>query len=259
MVGLLRIVFCFWMCFYSTVAFQSSTCTDSQQLSILESVIHCRLRDTTLHLDDEMTNVTNAIQIIPDVVVVKRCKGSCHLQSHQCVPTSTKRKSINVMIVVSQFPLGHAKTRCETIEIEEHSECSCGCPIGPATCSHDQYFEPGSCRCICSDHRARNLCAGRGMLWDMKRCMCMCPISTWTACSTGYSFDFLDTCICLPINNNASTSILVTSIIFISFFIASAIGGYYIHHRNMKRNRIKAERRKEAVGFFMESNESEHN
>ena len=36
------------------------------------------------------------------------------------------------------------------------------------------------------------------MQWDPLLCMCICPPSRRTLCSTGYTYDFIDTCQCVP-------------------------------------------------------------
>ena len=37
------------------------------------------------------------------------------------------------------------------------------------------------------------------MQWAPLKCMCTCPSAKWRICSTGYVYDFSDTCQCIPV------------------------------------------------------------
>ena len=87
---------------------------------------------------------------------------------------------------------------CGIVVVEEDVSCSCGCPVKESDCSIEQYFDRSSCQCLCRDQSGRNECISRGMQWDPLLCMCICPPSRRTLCSTGYPYAFIDPCQCVP-------------------------------------------------------------
>jgi hypothetical protein len=209
------------------------SCTPQQQRNILEAVTGCQARDTLVDLREHMPNASNVIQVIPDFATVKRCGGSCDLHSHRCVPTSTTMKRLEVMVVVSQFPMTRTETECGFVEVEEDVGCVCDCPVKPQDCTADQVYEAGSCKCLCRDQEARNQCVRDGMQWDPVNCLCICPISEWKVCSTGYIFDFTSSCQCVPTSTTASTGLVAAVIVLITCFLITIVGGYVMFKRKM--------------------------
>ena len=62
---------------------------------------------------------------------------------------------------------------------------------------------------------ARNRCVREGMQWDPDNCLCICPIAEWKVCSSGYIFDFTNTCQCVPTSTEASMGLIAAIIVLI--------------------------------------------
>ena len=70
--------------------------------------IACQLHQTPIDLNEYRENITDqAIHLIPDVAMVKRCGGNCHRPSHRCVPKKKEIKSIPVMAILQHFSHGN--------------------------------------------------------------------------------------------------------------------------------------------------------
>ena len=175
-------------------------CTPSQQREALVDANSCEPRPTLIDLREYLSNASAVIQVIPEYKTVSKCGGSCELFSHGCVSTATRTKSIDVMVVRTRYDQSaRTNIECGVVEVEEDTACSCDCPVRASDCSADQYYDQSSCRCLCNDQSGRNRCISRGMQWDPLRCMCTCPTSAWRVCSSGYVYDFSDTCRCIPV------------------------------------------------------------
>ncbi len=109
--------------------------------------------------------------------------------------------------------------------------CRCDCPVQRHHCRSDQYYEPGSCRCLCQDQARRNTCILSGMQWDPVNCMCICPMASWRVCSTGYIFDFTQSCQCVPTSTTASMGLLVAVIVLMSCLVVTVAGGVFMYRR----------------------------
>lgn len=218
------------------------SCTPDQQRNIVESVTNCRPREALVDLRHHMSNASNIIQVIPDFAPVKRCGGSCHMHSHRCIPTSTRMKRLDVMTVLSQFPHVETQIQCGYVEVEEHVTCGCDCPVKAKDCRQDQYYSLSGCQCICRDQEERNRCIVRGMRWDPINCMCICPMTSWKLCSTGYIFDFSQTCQCVPTSTMASTGLLAAIIVLVTCMVVSVIGGYVMYKKQIGLFRSRSRR-----------------
>ena len=217
------------------------TCSPSQQREILAGRAGCQARDTLVDLREHLPNASNVIQVIPDFATISRCGGSCDMYSHSCVPTATRTRRLEVMVVLSQFPQVQTETQCGFVEVEEHIGCACDCPVQSHHCrSEDQYYEPGSCRCLCRDQVARNECIVRGMQWDPVNCMCICPMASWKVCSTGYMFDFRTTCQCVPVSTTASLGLMVAVAVLLTCTLITSIGIYVMYRSQTGLFRIKS-------------------
>ena len=53
------------------------------------------------------------------------------------------------------------------------------------------------------------------MQWDPDNCLCICPIAEWKVCSSGYIFDFTNTCQCVPTSTEASMGLIAAIIVLI--------------------------------------------
>ncbi len=93
------------------------------------------------------------------------------------------------------------------------------CPRSPIIAL--QYFNPSLCRCHCSDREAMAQCyaetANAGAsdplkIWDEENCACRCA-ETFRECSTGYVYDQMDTCSCVPELRPASSVPVVALVV----------------------------------------------
>ena len=146
------------------------------------------------------------------------------------------------MVVLSDFPHAQTETQCGFVEVEEHLGCNCDCPVQAHHCRADQYYEMSSCRCLCQDQARRNQCILQGMQWDPVNCMCMCPTATWRVCSTGYIFDFSNTCQCVPTSTTASMGLLVAVIVLLTCIMVSVVGGYFMYRNKSGLFRSRSRR-----------------
>ena len=173
-------------------------CTPSQQREAWSDANSCEPRPTLIYLQEHLSGMNDVIQVIPEYKTVSRCGGSCELISHGCTATATRSKSMDVMVVRKRQDRSQNEIECGVIVVEEDISCSCGCPVQETDCSIEQYYDRSSCQCLCKDQSSRNKCISRGMQWDPLLCMCICPPSLRRICSTGYMYDFIDTCQCVP-------------------------------------------------------------
>jgi len=202
----------------------------------MDSHIACQLHQTPIDLNEYRENITDqAIHLIPDVAMVKRCGGNCHRPSHRCVPKKKEIKSIPVMAILQHFSHGnmiHDQT-CGHVQVEEHLECHCNCPMTAEECevNVEKRFDETTCRCLCTDSAARSQCIRRGMSWDDTNCRCVCPYSLWRICSTGYIFDYENTCHCIPTSMTASLGLIAAIIVLITCMLGTAVGGFIMYRK----------------------------
>ena len=214
----------------------ANSCDNVDTGNIINSQIGCQLHTTPIDLNEYRANITNrAIHIIPDVAMVQRCGGNCPRTSHRCVPLTKHTKAIPVIAILSQYPRGIHPQRCGHVHVEEHLSCHCHCPISPQECTREpniaRRFDEGTCRCVCTDTQARRRCISRGMNWDESNCRCVCPISLWRYCSTGYVFDYENTCHCIPTSMTASLGLIAAIIVLITCMVGTAIGGFIMYRK----------------------------
>jgi len=206
----------------------ASSCTPEIQSSILSSIPQCTTRPTLVDLRTEWETEedTDVLQLIPDHVMVERCAGSCYIPAHRCNPTKTSVKKVPVMMVMNQWPHGEHEMSCSDVEVEVHEECACGCDLNQDDCLPGlQYFHPQSCRCVCGNVEERAACILTGKVWDPASCRCHCPSHTWQACSSGYSYDYTDTCSCQLIHDMAGNSALLAVVILSAALVLTILGG----------------------------------
>ena len=203
----------------------------------------CQVRETVVDLKPYVSNMTDVIHVVPDVAVVMRCGGNCNRPSHRCIPISTMTKRIPIMMITPRFPHGNHNSVCGHIDVEEHIECGCDCPIRPEDCHRarigdptsqhvpDKYFDSGSCRCLCRNTERRHTCISSGMEWDESTCRCRCPLSRWQHCSTGYVFDYENSCRCVPTSMTASLGLIAALIVLIVCILVTAVGFFTMYRR----------------------------
>jgi len=182
----------------------------------------CRPRKVTVELDTRDTWPGHAL-LAPTHLEVARCVGSCGHYFHSCYPTSTR--SILVPVIISEITVkeGVTDTTCGHVEIEEHLTCGCGCDVTEDTCTDNQMFLQFECRCVCNNHHERDTCLSRGWRWDRDSCTCQCPGAPYPTCPSGYVFDYLITCGCVAVHNEASTEIVTLFVIASALFLTSVV------------------------------------
>ena len=208
-----------------------NSCPDVQ--NIIENQIGCQPQDTYIDL-----NITkNALHLIPDVAMVKRCGGNCAYAPHSCVPRTKTIKSIPFMAILSHYPHGIHGQNCGTLQIEEHLDCHCNCSIAAEECTSQpnvaKRFDGGSCRCLCNDTTAQNQCISRGLKWDDENCRCVCPIFLWRHCPTGLVFDYENTCHCIPKIMTKFYGLVAAIIVSIICILGPAVGVFIKYRKQL--------------------------
>lgn len=56
-------------------------------------------------------------------------------------------------------------------------------------------------------------------------------MASWRVCSTGYIFDFTQSCQCVPTSTTASMGLLVAVIVLMSCLVVTAAGGFFMYRR----------------------------
>lgn len=216
---------------------QERTCSGDETLNILQTIPSCQPRETIVELPQ--INDPDLYQVLPKVTRLSQCTGSCQRgnQYHTCVPTQTRTLERKVMVQRLNSS-GHVYSTCASVNLEEHLACDCGCRISPQDCRSDQYFNSNLCRCDCKDRLSHANCilndAGRGLkLWDAQNCRCRCAQS-FRECSTGYIYDQMNTCGCIPELRPADTVPLVALLVaLIGTSICLVV--VFINYRKTKR------------------------
>ena len=77
------------------------------------------------------SNFPEVAEVLPAFVEVKRCSGNCYQENefHHCVASKTTVKTTQVVFRTYTNDL-----QCSSIDLEEHSECQCGCNIDASSC-----------------------------------------------------------------------------------------------------------------------------
>ena len=230
--------------------FEGFECSAGQQQQILDSVYKCSTSSVMLDLRQLIlsSNVSlgvpmeEVVQVVPDNVPVERCLGGCHLPAHSCHPIQVRKRQVEVMLVLARWPQGELQVVCDSIQVEDHLTCGCGCEVKPEHCSKRHYYQETTCRCLCRHSEERSTCIESGRTWDHNTCTCTCPRHTWTSCSTGYVFDYSSTCSCVLISALASQGLLPALVLLSLALVAVAAGGLVLRRRNVKLKNTKVTR-----------------
>lgn len=182
----------------------------------------CQLRPTVVNVQQETLLWNRTVEVVPDFVSVQRCGGVCNIgqPQHKCVATSSVQKSISLMQVEDE--------KCIEVTVTEHVGCECSCR--EITCvAPSQVFDASRCDCVCTNTEDWRNCVRNGRSWDQRNCRCLCPTGN-TQCSTGYVFDWLNTCTCV-LTASTTTSSLVATLALAMCSAISIIGGYVLYKR----------------------------
>jgi len=193
------------------LAASGSECTQAQMVSILgrqAGEASCQPTATIVPVE---VGDGDQLVLAPSHIEVKRCQGSCPLAALSCLPATVKQVPVSALLSPPTFSIGQAQPVCHTAQVEEHTSCHCGCPIGPEDCpsSDKHYFLPYECRCACRREEGRASCLARGWLWDSGSCECICPGRPYPHCPTQYVFDYQASCSCVPIHAGAFSQLEV--------------------------------------------------
>jgi hypothetical protein len=154
-----------------------------------------------------------------------------------CIPTATgiQNKTVSVWLYPIMSNPGPVTAECAVSNLEEHTECQCGCAISADSCAYNQRFQESKCACTCLDTRARSSCYNRpGWHWNEATCQCMClPVDQWPQCATGYQFDPIMSCSCISVSEDASPILLILIIILIAGVSASGLSLLHCHKKNI--------------------------
>jgi len=200
------------------------TCTDSDKSLIFSQLPACNPRNITIKIPIPSDPHLNIINVVPREIEVPRCVGTCYNQDgnyKRCISTARVNTSIPVMYEVTVQGKASLQEMCASQEIEVHTACSCGCES--RQCSSLQLFDERICDCRCADQGARGQCLVQyNKVWDPDLCSCKCRPEEHKECSTGYNYDGVYSCQCLPASLSAATSIMViTGAMAVVFFSLS--------------------------------------
>ena len=126
------------------------------RLSNTRSQVRCKpkpeLIDLTKHVSNMSIPADEVTEVVPSIISVKRCGGNCVQSSLHCVPVRKRTRRVPVMMVMDQYQHGLHPTLCGHVEVEEHEECTCACPVRPEQCARrGKVFDHKTCRCKCPD------------------------------------------------------------------------------------------------------------
>jgi len=185
----------------------------------------------------------DVIQYIPNQVEVPRCAGTCTQEGklyHRCSANETG--VLEVPVILERILGTQTVEVCTYVKVEVHKSCKCGC--SPEPCTAKQEYNEKVCACTCRDLGAMGQCLVQyNKIWDTERCSCRCRPEEWKECNTGFVYDGIFTCQCLPGPPiSASTGVTVTLAVFVVVLIVSIAGLGYAYKRS--RDELIAERRK---------------
>merc|ERR1711988_1522006 len=196
-------------------------CQNSQVEEILrtDSGNSCSPRKVIVKVDSR----TDHPLLAPSHLEVRRCVGSCGHYHHSCLPLQTNTITVPALVSEASAESGVRETLCGEVEVEEHTQCGCGCELSGESCASNQEFLPFECRCVCTNHHQRDDCLARGWTWDRTNCLCSCPNLPYPTCPNNLMFDYLETCSCVPTHSRAgihtiSLAVALTSLLLISVF-----------------------------------------
>merc|ERR1712037_300460 len=184
----------------------------------------CRPRPTLITLP--LPRDPSILQVIPSQVEVEQCAGTCHLpgeaQYQRCVAGHTKNISVPVLYE-KLVPGSGVEEICASVTVSAHLNCSCGCP--PAQCGPNQIFEERTCECRCRAEEFKE-------------------------CSTGFRYEGVYSCECLPVGTiSASTPMIVAlGVVVIALILLCIV--FFIQFRKMKAHLLKVEAAGQAERLF---------
>lgn len=228
----------------------SSSCSQEQKEEVWRSLPECQPRPSLVPL--ELPPDPNILAVIPSKVEVERCAGTCQLgtQFQRCESLSSLNISVPVIyeILVKDSSLTRVEEICSQVTVESHTGCRCGCP--EVQCGPDQVFHSRSCQCRCMDQGARGQCLVQSTkVWDEDRCSCLCRPEEWKQCSSGFTYDGVYSCQCLPNFTSANTPLIVfLSVLLVVLLVVSL--SLYVKLKHVKRKLSEKNYREQESKLF---------
>lgn len=214
--------------------YSSERCSEEDKEMVWRGLPECQPRNTLVKIP--LPKNPNILQVIPSQVEVARCAGSCHSGDglyQRCVAESSHNTSVAVLY--EQLVSGGVQEVCGVVQVESHDSCRCGCE--EVSCTDLQIYDKRMCKCRCRDQGAMGQCLVQyNKIWDSERCQCQCRPEEWKECSTGFSYDGVYSCQCLPGPPiSASTPLLVTLGVLIVVLMVTTASFYMLFKRTKQR------------------------
>lgn len=123
----------------------------------------------------------------------------------------------------------------------EDISCQCTCKTRPSDCHSGQSYSGSRCQCECEDLFEKAQCVILGKEWDESTCTCTCPSPTWTPCSTGYFFDFHDSCSCiriqdLSLSESCNSFLSLVVILFVCLILSTSAAVFFVRRRQEEQS-----------------------
>ncbi|XP_023349799.1 uncharacterized protein LOC111718439 isoform X2 [Eurytemora carolleeae] len=223
---------------------QDEVCTDTEKEKVWNSLPECTPRNILVRVP--FPPDPDTIQFIPSLVEVPRCAGTCHQEGqlyHRCAANETSQREIPV--IIERVSGQTTEEICTTVKVEIHLSCNCGCR--KETCHGNQEFNEKSCSCRCKDAGAMGQCLVQyNKIWDGERCLCRCRPEEWKECNTGFSYDGVYTCQCLPGPPLSASSGIVVTLSVLVVVLLVGVSLMYRKSRNHVSQLIRSNLDKEA-------------
>jgi len=212
----------------------SETCSQEDKQLVWQSLPECQPRNTLVKIP--LPKNPNILQVVPSQVEVARCAGSCHSDDglyQRCVAMGLLNTSVPVLY--EELVDGGVQEVCGVVEVETHTSCRCGCE--EVECSSLQVYDRRMCQCRCRDNGARGQCLVQyNKMWDPEQCQCQCRPEEWKECSTGFSYDGIYSCQCLPGPPiSAATPLMVCLGVLVVVLLITSVSLYLQFRRTKQR------------------------
>merc|ERR1711915_87070 len=113
------------------------TCNQFHISSSLRQLSPCEPREKVIAVS--WPNFTSIDHVSPSHVTVLRCSGGCHTNHQSCVASKKKKRQVAVMFgKCKHVNGGRCKKECNSMEVEDETECQCGCRGKKDECSENQ-------------------------------------------------------------------------------------------------------------------------
>ncbi|XP_046615769.1 platelet-derived growth factor subunit A-like isoform X1 [Neodiprion virginianus] len=112
----------------------------------------------------------------PSCTWVPRCSGCCGHPEFSCQPTETVARNFQVIAVEYDIQKHMRYKSKETVVIEEHTKCRCGCTRKAKDCNEKQSYIAAECRCECTNTDEESKCLKESAIrrWNPETCTCAC-------------------------------------------------------------------------------------